>query len=144
MWKIIWNFGQSMAHLFDFFFMKLQNRCCPQIPWSAMIKLSLMWRSGTNPLHHSLMIYFAWSWICPCWSPNVFQGSWFGPHSLCVIKKNKSALNKWGWVQGMIGHGCVGMTLNTFIFSDRVARRYPEVDLCPTAWYQRTTKQSRK
>lgn len=103
-----------------------------------MIKLSLVWRPGTNPLHHSLMIYFASPWICPCWSPNVFQGSWFGPCSPCVIKKKKkSALNKWGWVQGMAGHGWVGVMLNTFLLLDGVARRHPEVELSPTAWCRR-------
>lgn len=135
-----------MAHLFDFF-MKLQNRCCPQIPWSAMIKLSLVWRPGTNPLHHSLMIYFASPWICPCWSPNVFQGSWFGPCSPCVIKKKKkkkSALNKRGWVQDMAGHGSVGVMLNIFLLLDRVARRNPEVELSPIACCQRTGKWGRK
>lgn len=59
-------------------------------------------------------------------------------------KKKKSALNKWGWVQGMAGHGWVGVMLNTFLLLDGVARRHPEVELSPIAYYQTTGKRGRK
>lgn len=142
------KFWTSHGSLIWFFFMKLQNRCCPQIPWSAMIKLSLVWRPGTNSLHHSLMIYFAWK-VAVVLNLSLFKSKrlpWELVWDLEFVcdKKIKSTLNKRCWVQGTVGHGHVGAMWNIFLFSDRAARRCLEVDPSPISCCQRTARPGRK
>lgn len=113
-----------------------------------MLKLSLVWRPGTNPLHHSLMIYLVWK-VAVVLNLSLFKSKllpWELIWALQFVcdKKIKSALNKWCQVQGTVGHDCVDAMRNTFLFSDRVAGRCLEVDPSPIACCQRTARPGRK